>query len=133
MVPVLLAACSMSGLGGGDTPQTTGSIAPAFQVQQPLPPTLAYSDATKIGEAASAVMAQAGSAAPEDWVNNSTGSSGTIEAVDLAPPADSGNCRPFSTIVTSIGGVHRYSGAICKGGNGRAMVQIDEAAKDDRT
>jgi surface antigen len=133
MAPVLLAACSMSGLGGNDTPETTGSIAPAFQVQQPLPPTLAYSDANKIGEAASAAIAQAGSAAPEDWVNNSTGSSGTIEAVDLAAPADSSNCRPFSTIVTSIGGVHRYSGEVCQGGNGRALVQIDEASKDDRT
>ena len=101
-------------------------------MQQPLPPTLAYSDANKIGEAASAVMAQAEGAAPEDWINASTGSSGTIEAADLAAPAGSGNCRPFSTIVTSIGGVHRYSGAICQGEDGRARVQIADPAKDER-
>jgi surface antigen len=119
-------------LGGNDTPKTTGSIAPAFQVQQPLPPTLAYSDANKIGEAASAVLAQAEGTTSEEWINVSTGSSGTIEAADLAAPAGSGNCRPFSTIVTSIGGVHRYSGAICHGEDGRARVQIADPAKDER-
>jgi hypothetical protein len=122
----------MSGLGGGDTPKTTGSIAPAFQVQQPLPQTLAYSDAAKIGEAASAVMAQAEGTVPGDWINTSTGSSGTIETVDLSAPTDADNCRPFSTIVTSIGGVHRYSGAICQGADGRARVQIADPAKGER-
>lgn len=122
----------MSALGGNDTPQTTGSIAPAFQVQQPLPSTLAYSDANKIGEAASAVMAQAEGSVQEEWINTSTGSSGTIEAADRAAPAGADNCRPFSTIVTSIGGVHRYSGAICPGGDGRTRVQIGEATKDDQ-
>ena len=120
------------GLGSNDTPQTTGSIAPAFQVQQPLPPTLAYSDANKIGEAASAVMAQAEGDTSEEWINVSTGSSGTIETADLAAPAGSANCRPFSTIVTSIGGVHRYSGAICQGEDGRARLQIADPAKDER-
>jgi surface antigen len=122
----------MSAFSGGDLPATTGSIAPTFQVQQPLPPTLGYSDANKIGEAASAVMAQAEGSVQEEWINTSTGSSGTIEAADLSAPADADNCRPFSTIVTSIGGVHRYSGAICHGGDGRARVQIGEATKDDQ-
>jgi hypothetical protein len=35
--------------------------------------------------------------------------------------------------VTSVGGVHRYSGAICQQGGGPAIVQIDEHSKDDRT
>lgn len=122
----------MSALSGGDMPKTTGSIAPAFQVQQPLPQTLAYSDAAKIGEAASAVMAQAEGTVPGDWINTSTGSSGTIETVDLPAPSGADNCRPFSTIVTSIGGVHRYSGAICQGEDGRARVEIADPAKDER-
>jgi hypothetical protein len=123
----------MSMLGNRDTPQTTGSIAPAFQVAQPLPPTLAYSDAAKIGEAASAVLAQSEGKAPQDWINTSTGSSGTIETVDLAVPTSSEGCRPFSTIVTSIGGVHRYSGEICHGADGRAKVQIIDPRQSERT
>lgn len=119
----------MSVFGGDNTPQTTGSIAPPLQVQQPLPQTLAYSDATKIGEAATAVLAQAEGGTSEEWINVSTGSSGTIVAAsgDAAGP---GNCRPFSTIVTSIGGVHQYSGEICQGGDGRSVVQIDERDAD---
>jgi hypothetical protein len=122
----------MSALSGGDTPRTTGSINPALQVAQPLPPTLAYSDAAKIGESASAVLAQSEGRAPEDWINTSTGSSGTFETVDLAAPPSSGGCRPFTTIVTSIGGVHRYSGEICQGADGRARVQIADPGKDER-
>jgi surface antigen len=122
----------MSAFSGGDLPRTTGSIAPAFQVAQPLPPTLAYSDATKIGEAASAVLAQSQGKAPQDWINTSTGSSGTIETVDLATPPSSASCRPFSTTVTSIGGVHRYSGEICQGADGRARVQIIDPTQNER-
>lgn len=107
-----------------DAPQTTGSIAEPVSVQQPLPATLAYSDATRIGQAASAVLAQAQGAAAEEWVNASTGSSGTLQAE--AGKAGSENCRHFSTIVTSVGGVHRYSGAICRNDTGAAIVQLDE-------
>ena len=42
-----------------DAPATTGSIAAPVEVQQPLPATLAYSDATKIGQAAAAALWQA--------------------------------------------------------------------------
>ena len=55
----------------------------------------------------------------------STGSSGTLQREETA--AKSENCRQFSTIVTSVGGVHRYSGAICKQSGGPAIVQLDEA------
>jgi surface antigen len=126
----MLAGCSMS-LFEGDTPQTTGSIAPPVEVQQPLPPTLAYSDATKIGQAATAVVAQAEGSLPAEWVNASTGSSGTVQTEE--PDASAGNCRQFSTMVTSVGGVHQYSGAICQNGDGNAIVQIDERSKDDRS
>ena len=126
---MLLAGCSV--FSGEDAPYTTGSVATPVEIQRPLPPTLAYSDATKIGEAASAVMAQAEGGASEDWVNASTGSSGTIEPDQ--PGESSADCRPFSTIVTSIGGVHRYSGSICQGSGGRPVVQIDETSGESGT
>lgn len=114
----------MSMLGSNDAPTTTGSIAPPLQVQRPLPETLAYSDATKIGEAASAVLAQAEGTVPDEWTNASTGSSGTIERVSAAEAEE---CRPFNTIVTSVSGVHSYSGKLCQGDSGPAVVQLDEA------
>ena len=97
---------------GGATPATTGSIQPAVEVQRPLPSTLAFSDAAKIGEAANAALMVAYGEATGDWVNAATGSSGTVATVDLPNPPGKG-CRPFSTTVTSIGGVHEYAGAIC--------------------
>jgi hypothetical protein len=115
----------MSIFGGHDAPTTTGSIAPPLQVQRPLPETLAYSDATKIGEAASAVLAQAEGTVPPEWTNASTGSSGTIERVG---ETGSEECRPFNTIVTSVSGVHSYSGKLCQNDNGRAVLQLDEAS-----
>jgi hypothetical protein len=127
----MLAGCSMSMFGGGDAPVATGSIAPTVDVQRPLPPTLAYSDAAKIGEAAKAALMQATS--DGDWINVATGSSGKVETVDLPTPPGAENCRPFSTTVTSIGGVHEYAGAICGDGAGRPRVTIDERSIVDRT
>jgi len=120
----------MSILDGDSTPATTGSIAQLVSVQQPLPSTLAYSDATKIGEAATAVLAQAEGGSSQEWINATTGSSGTLQGEESA--AKSKNCRQFSTIVTSVGGVHRYSGAICQQSGGPAIVQIDERSEGDR-
>ena len=121
----------MSILDGDSTPATTGSIARPVSVQQPLPSTLAYSDATKIGEAATAVLAQAEGGSSQEWINVTTGSSGTLQGEASAASAE--NCRQFSTIVTSVGGVHRYSGAICQQTGGPVVVQIDERTKDDHT
>jgi len=127
---LMLAGCSLSPFGG-DKPIVTGSIPPPVEVQRPLPPTLAFSDAAKIGEAVNATLFQASGGASGDWINAATGSSGTVETVDLpAPPG--GGCRPFSTTVTSIGGVHEYAGAIC-GSGGNARVTIDERATRERT
>jgi hypothetical protein len=127
---VLLAGCSLSPFGGGDAPITTGSIPPPVQVQGPLPSSLAFSDAAKIGEAANAALFQASGGMSGDWINAATGSSGTVQTVDLPDPP--GGCKPFSTTVTSIGGVHEYSGAIC-GSAERARVRIDERAAIDRS
>lgn len=121
--PLLLAGCSLSLVESESTPQTTGSIAQPVEVQRPLPQTLAYSDANRIGQAASAILSQSSGETPEDWINVATGSSGTLEVV-ATERGD--NCRPFSTIVTSVGGVHSYSGAICPQPNGRNVVQIGE-------
>jgi 17 kDa outer membrane surface antigen len=118
--------------GGKGEPVVTGSVAAPVDLQQPLPPTLAYSDANKIGQAAAAALWQADTAASQEWVNNATGSSGTVEENDLGPPQE-GECRGFSTIVTSISGVHSYSGDVCRSGGGRPVVRIDERSAADRT
>jgi hypothetical protein len=107
-------------LGSDDAPATTGSIAPPVQVEQPLPPRLPYSDAAKIGQtAARSLWDETGG--PGEWLNAATGSSGTVEK---SPSEASGSCRPFQTIVTSIGGVHSYSGRVCKESNGASVVHL---------
>ena len=124
--PLLMAGCSLSVPGlGADGPLTTGSIAQPVTVQKPLPQTLAYSDATKIGQAALATLSQSGATATADWENAATGSSGTIEREAKAKTAAGSACRPFHTIVTSIGGVHRYAGSICRKEAGPSVVAIE--------
>lgn len=126
MASFLLAGCNMSvpGLGSGDGPAVTGSIAPPVEIRQPLPQTLAYSDAARIGQAADAALWQAGPDSSGDWINRATGSSGSVHGAASVEDNATDGCRQFSTIVTSIGGVHSYSGRICKDGDGRAVVQI---------
>jgi hypothetical protein len=126
LLVLFLAGCSMSVPGfGEDAPATTGSLPMAVEVQQPLPETLAYSDASKIGQAAAAALWQAEGATGSDWVNAATGSSGTLEETAAAPD-DSGAeaCRGFDTVVTSIGGVHRYSGRICRKADGVSELRL---------
>jgi hypothetical protein len=130
---ILAAGCTMSVAGSEDPPASTGSLASVVRVREPLPLTLAYSDAAKIGEAASAALWQAASpGAPAEWINAATGSSGTLEgqpATAGAPPE--GDCRTFQTIVTSVGGVHQYSGLVCREGGGRSVVQIGEPGVEE--
>ena len=118
---------------GSGAPETTGSIAAPVDVQQPLPPTLAYSDAARIGQAAAAAFWQADDGSGGEWVNRATGSSGTVEGGAAATTDSSGECRPFSSIVTSIGGVHHYSGDVCRPLGGRPVVRIDERSPADRS
>jgi hypothetical protein len=108
-----------------DAPTTTGSITIPVEVQKPLPPTLAYSDAAKIGQAAAATFWLAEGFGETEWINATTGSSGILERAEGAASED-GTCRPFSTIVTSIGGVHRYAGDICPSKSGRPVLRIGE-------
>ena len=125
---LLLAGCSLAvpGWGGDGGPATTGSISAPVEVQKPLPKTLAYSDAAKIGQAAAAALWQAEDSEGAEWVNAATGSSGTVER-SAAPGAEP--CGDFHTLVTSIGGVHRYSGRVCRGENGRSVVEISPEAR----
>lgn len=112
--------------GGPDVPATTGSIAQPVEIQQPLPPTLAFSDAAKIGQAASAALWQATGATQDEWVNARTGSSGTLTREADRQAEGTRDCRPFSTTVTSLGGVHRYSGTACRASDTRTVVQLAE-------
>lgn len=109
-----------------DAPATTGSIATPVEVQKPVPPSLAYSDANKIGQAAAAALWQANPAAGTDWINAATGSSGTVETSAAATSVDGApDCRSFESLVTSIGGVHSYRGKVCRAGNGPSVVQYE--------
>jgi surface antigen len=127
----LLAGCSLAGLGAGDVPATTGSIVESVEVERPLPPSLAYSDAAKIGETARAALWKTRGGAAEDWVNTRTGSSGTLTAA--AGSGRSDKCRPFSTTVTSLAGVHQYSGAICQADDTRTVLKIAEESGEGRS
>ena len=131
---MLLPGCSMSvPMLGNDEPATTGSIGAPVEIQKPLPQTLAYSDATKIGQTAVAALWQVDNGSGE-WVNAATGSSGTVEKNGGGSKAEtSGGCRGFATMVTSIGGVHSYSGKICRGENGRSLVEIADPGDTGRT
>jgi hypothetical protein len=110
--------------GDADEPATTGSLPAPVEVAGPLPPTLAYSDASKIGQAAAATLWQTEGGVNGEWVNAATGSSGTVEQSGSDSSA-SAECLPFRTIVTSIGGVHSYSGDICRAGTG-SVIRIEE-------
>ena len=128
VVSLAASGCSMSvaTLESEEAPATTGSIAAPVEVREPLPETLAYSDARKIGEAAVAAIDQAAGGEGADWVNAATGSSGSIaQSVAAEDAASAEGCSRFDTMVTSIGGVHQYSGSICKAEGGGAVVQIE--------
>lgn len=118
------------GLGSSDAPVVTGSIASSPEVERPLPRTLAYSDAAKIGQAAFVALWQAEGEASADWLNAATGSSGTVQKGGVADAADPEGCRAFDTVVTSIGGVHRYSGQVCRTTDGRAQIRIDQTGDE---
>ncbi len=125
-----MAGCSFPTLGASKAPVTTGSIPPPIEVQRPLPQTLAFSDATRIGEAARAALWQAEGGGPEEeWVNARTGSSGTLTA--RGGPSRADDCRPFSTTVTSLSGVHQYSGTICRPDSARMVMRLVEGNAED--
>jgi hypothetical protein len=124
----LAAGCSMG--GGKDTPVATGSIAPAVQVEGPLPQTLAYSDAAMIGRAATASETGESADGEFEWINAATGSSGTLQGLPTPAedPDPSRACKVFNAMVTSFGGVHSYNGRICRRSDGQSTISIDAPA-----
>jgi surface antigen len=125
----MLAGCTLPMLGAPDAPIVTGSIDEPVEVERPLPRTLAFSDAAKIGQAARAAFWQADGGEPEEWVNIRTGSSGTLKAESRSER--SANCRPFSTTVTSLAGVHQYSGSLCRADATRTVLKIAEGSGEN--
>ena len=125
LAPLLLAGCSVgpSPIGRQPAPITTGSIAAPVDLRGELPPTLAYSDAAGIGQAARAAFQQA-DGTPYAWENPRTGSSGTLQVATDANA--SGDCHPFTTLVASTAGVHHYLGDLCLEGNEDAFVHIED-------
>ncbi len=120
---VTLGACSLVDLkvaGPDRGPASTGSLGTPLEVARPLPRTLDASDAAIIGRTALAAAGEPDEGERE-WINGRTGSSGTLA---LLPTGDGGNCQLFGATVTSLVGVHRYSGRICRKEGGSAMAAI---------
>nr|WP_246206396.1 RT0821/Lpp0805 family surface protein [Propylenella binzhouense] len=93
-------------------PVATGSVEPSVALPGPLPPSLDQSDAAAIGR--TALEAAASQNGTGEWTNARTGSSGKLALLPDTAAGGAGACRSFGTTVTSIGGVHRYSGTICR-------------------
>ena len=112
---------------GGSSPQETAALTgpngEAVKVEQPLPPALAYSDAAVIGQVAGKSAFDEVSDEPVDWVNGATGSSGTWKAGPQIASQDDEKCRAFDATVTSVRGVHRFSGVACRDKTGNLSVR----------
>ncbi|MBZ8133433.1 RT0821/Lpp0805 family surface protein [Afifella sp. IM 167] len=117
-------AVSLSGCGtvtmpfsGGSSDSaaiTTGSVAPAVTVHEPLPDALSYSDAARIGQTAGIAGLDVMPKDGIDWINEVTGSAGVVRPLSSPVQQEARTCRDIEATVTSIGGVHRYGGTLCK-------------------
>jgi surface antigen len=99
-------------------------------VQEPIPETLAYSDATAIGTAAANDLLGAVTAEDVDWENDQTGSTGTIVAISETSLEGEDTCRSFGATVISMLGIHRYFGKACQGAEGMVVESIETAGAD---
>ncbi|WP_034492235.1 RT0821/Lpp0805 family surface protein [Afifella pfennigii] len=117
-VALPLSACSMVSMpfsGKTETAAiTTGSIAPAVLVHEPLPEALSYSDAARIGQTAGLAGLDEMPKDGIDWINEVTGSAGVVRPLSSPVAKDARTCRDIEATVTSIGGVHRYGGTLCE-------------------
>ena len=123
-----LAGCSSISIPLGDnvskqTPAMTGSVGASVKVEQPLPKALAYSDAAVIGEVAAKEAFKEVADEEIDWVNGATGSVGTWKAGPQVSSDDTGDCRAFGATVTSVQGIHHYSGVACRDAQGHLTVK----------
>jgi hypothetical protein len=130
-----LGGCGISVPLGGLTAEApgvagagAGSASHALALPDPLPASLAASDAAQIGEAAGrALSPEKGDDADDGrWTNPTTGSTGTLVSLS-APRAATGEiCGTFASIVTSIRGIHRYQSRACRAPDGQVRVVITE-------
>lgn len=110
-----------------DKPANEQIAASAVVVQEPIPETLAYSDATAIGSAAAKDMLGAITAEGVDWENGETGSTGTFVALSDTSQEGEDTCRSFGATVISMLGIHRYFGKACQRAEGTVVESIEAA------
>lgn len=101
----------------------TGTVGSSVKVEQPLPEALAYSDAAVIGQVAGKEAFKEVTNEEIDWVNGATGSVGTWKAGPQVSSGDAGDCRSFGATVTSVQGIHHYSGVACRDAQGNLTVK----------
>ena len=135
-VVALLGGCgsvniSLPSFAAVDKPAENQTAAGGVVVQEPIPETLAYSDATAIGTAAANDLLGAITADGVNWENGQTGSTGTIVPLSEASQEGDKTCRSFGATVISMLGIHRYFGKACQRAEEAMVVESIEAAGDD--
>ncbi len=128
----MLAGCGsinipLPSLAAADKPANEQTAATGVVVQEPIPETLAYSDATAIGSAAADELLGAITAEGIDWENGQTGSTGTVVAMSETSIEGDDTCRSFGATVTSMLGIHRYFGKACQRAGGVVVESIESA------
>jgi surface antigen len=113
-----------------DKPASEQTAAATVLVQEPIPATLAYSDATAIGSAAANDLLGAITAEGVDWENSQTGSTGTIVPLSEISLEGGDACRSFAATVISMLGIHRYFGKACQRAEGMVVESIETAGPD---
>lgn len=113
-----------------DKPADEQTVATSVVVQEPIPETLAYSDATAIGSAAANNLLGAITAEGVDWENGQTGSTGTIVALSEISHEGDDICRSFGATVISMLGIHRYFGKACQRAGGMVVESIKSAGAE---
>jgi len=131
----MLAGCgtiniALPSFAATDKPASQETATNSVTVQEPIPDTLAYSDATAIGRAAANDLLGAITAEGIDWENGLTGSTGTIVALPQASQDDDEACRSFGATVISMLGIHRYFGKACQRAGGVVLESIEAAGAD---
>jgi len=110
-----------------DKPANSQIAASEVVVQEPIPETLAYSDASAIGSAATKDLLGTVAAEGVDWENGETGSTGTVVAISETSLEGEDSCRSFGATVISMLGIHRYFGKACQRAEGVVVESIESA------
>jgi surface antigen len=129
---LMLAGCGsvkfpLPSLAAVDNPANEQTAGAGVVVQEPIPETLAYSDATAIGTAAANDLLGAITNEDVDWENDQTGSTGTVVAISETSQEGEDTCRSFGATVISMLGIHRYFGKACQRAEGMVVESIETA------